>query len=49
MDPLNFHNGTGYQCGFPPRNKFEKEGYEFADWNTVTDGSAELLRRIGST
>ena len=41
MDPLLFHNGSGYQCGFLPRNGFTKEGYEFAGWTTTADGSGE--------
>jgi uncharacterized repeat protein (TIGR02543 family) len=43
MDPLPFNNSSGYQYGLLPRNKFTKEGYVFAGWNTAADGSGETV------
>lgn len=43
MDPLKFNNSSGYRCGLLPRNKFTKEGYVFAGWNTAADGSGETV------
>ena len=41
MKPV--YNSSGYQCGLLPRNKFTKEGYVFAGWNTAADGSGETV------
>ena len=43
MEPLKFNNGSGYGYGLLSRNKFTKEGYVFAGWNTAADGSGEEI------